>query len=172
MKKEDSHTKQNGRSLESWRRLADRYFDAQTTEAEERQLRLFLATEAAAGEEFDEIKAVMGFLVTGKAWHQAGKASLRTEKRRTLPLCNMKWVAAALIFLVAGITTWRILDSRKNICVAYIYGEKCTDAREVMSHLRLSVGQMQHAEEDITVESQLNDIFQTLEEEDVITISK
>lgn len=163
MKKDNACTRLESRSPVGWRRLVDRYFDAQTTEAEERQLRLFLATEGAAGPEFDEIKAVMGFLVTGKALHQSAK-------KRSVPFHASRWVAAAIAFLVISTATWQVMDHRQNVCVAYIYGEKCTDAHQVMSQLRLSLSQLRHEEEDMTVESQLNDIFHTLGDEDVTTI--
>lgn len=164
MNKGNSHTEFNSRPLEYWRGLIGRYFEAETTGAEEQQLRLFLTTEDAANKEFDEIKAVMGFLVTGKALYHS-------QKKKYFPLPAVRWVAAAVIFLMAGAVTWRIVDHRQNICVAYIYGEKCTDTREVMSQLQLSLCQVQHEEEEITVESQLNDIFRTLDDENVTTIS-
>lgn len=162
MSKVTSHTAWENRSIESWRRLIDRYFEAETTEEEERQLRLFLQTKEAEDEEFDEIKAVMGFLVTGKALQNP-------EKRKGVRFPAVRWVAAAVFFLLAGGAAWQAIDRRQNICVAYIYGKKCTDTHEVMSQLRLSFCQVQHGEEDVTVESQLNDIFQTLEDGGVTT---
>lgn len=164
MKQEDNHTKSDDRSLDKWRGLIERYFDARTTDEEEQKLRRFLMTEQAAAEEFDEIKAVMGFLVTGKNLRE-------TTKKRTLLRYTLRWAAAVFITCMATTAAWQIADRHQNVCVAYIYGEKCTDTREVMSQLKLSLSRMQYAEEDMTVEEQLNDIFQTLDE-DITTISK
>ena len=55
------------RTISQWKELARRYFEAETTEAEEEALARFLATPAAQGKEFDELRAVMGYAATGRA---------------------------------------------------------------------------------------------------------
>ena len=52
--------KEYERTFQQWKELAERYFEAETTEAEEEALARFLATPAAQGKEFDELRAVMG----------------------------------------------------------------------------------------------------------------
>ena len=42
-----------------WLDIVNRYFEAQTSEEEERLLKRFLASEEAQGAEFDEASAVM-----------------------------------------------------------------------------------------------------------------
>ena len=49
-----------------WLQLAERYFDATITPDEEKALTQFLATEESDIPEFDEIKAVMGFIAAGR----------------------------------------------------------------------------------------------------------
>ena len=60
-------------NLTHWQRLIERYFDAQTTEGEEAQLRAFVTSARADAEEFaslraelDEVRAVMGFAARAK----------------------------------------------------------------------------------------------------------
>ena len=63
--------KEYERTFQQWKELAERYFEAETTEAEEEALARFLATPAAQGKEFDELRAVMGYTVTGRAIYRA-----------------------------------------------------------------------------------------------------
>ena len=46
-----------------WIALAEKYFDAATTEQEEKKLAAFLATDESNTPEFNEIKAVMGYML-------------------------------------------------------------------------------------------------------------
>lgn len=164
MKQENNKTKFHIRSIEEWEELVERYFEAQTTDEEERQLRYFLLTEAAVGSKFDEAKVVMGFLAVGKSLHQ--------PKKKHFAGYGIKWVAAVVVCCIIGSVTWQAADRRENVCVAYIYGEKCTDSEVVMSQLKNSLRQVQRGEEEATVEEQLNDMFQTLDDEDVTTINE
>lgn len=49
--------KEYERTFQQWKELAERYFEAETTETEEEALARFLATPAAQGKEFDELRA-------------------------------------------------------------------------------------------------------------------
>ena len=55
--------------LSYWEEMAERYFLAETTEEEERQLRSFLCTSQARDARFDEIRATHSFLNIKKAQH-------------------------------------------------------------------------------------------------------
>lgn len=48
--------------LSYWEDLAERYFQAETSEQEEAELRKFLCSDAARDHRFDEIRATMSFL--------------------------------------------------------------------------------------------------------------
>jgi len=50
------------RDLSYWEDLAERYFLAETTEAEEARLRRFLCTDEARDARFDELRATMSYL--------------------------------------------------------------------------------------------------------------
>lgn len=58
------------RTLEQWKELAERYFEAETTPDEEAELARFLTTQASECEDFDELRAVMGYLATGRTMHR------------------------------------------------------------------------------------------------------
>ena len=70
--------KEYERTFQQWKELAERYFEAETTETEEEALARFLATPAAQGKEFDELRAVMGYTATGRAiYHKHRTHSVR-----------------------------------------------------------------------------------------------
>ena len=84
--------------------LADRWFDAFLTGGEERELKSFLAT--TEDPDFDEIKAVAGFFVAGKAIATSGESrtvtrssrglrnALRRSMRRTVRPATERWTCA------------------------------------------------------------------------------
>lgn len=152
--------KQDERTLQQWKDLAARYFEAETTPAEEQELANFLTTPASQDKEFDEIRAVMSYLTTGRIYHRKRKSSTFWYA-----------AAAAVIGLLLTTTVWQLTEKR-NICVAYIYGERCTDTEIVLAEAMKSIGKVQHeAHEETLLEEQLSDIFQTLEENDTLTIN-
>lgn len=55
--------------LSYWEELAQRYFLAETTDEEERQLRNFLCTKEAQDARFDEIRATLSYLHVSRAQH-------------------------------------------------------------------------------------------------------
>ena len=66
-----------------WKALAERFFEAGTSEEEERELRRFIAS-GLAGSEFNDVRAVMGLAAaqgdtTGGA---AARSSCRRQQRR------------------------------------------------------------------------------------------
>lgn len=135
--------------------LADRYFDALTTPAEEQALRRFLATPAANDTRFDAVKAVMGYLVVAR--RTAHPASRRQPPVRTTSLRRV--VAAAACVVLVGTIGMSLFQRRNNVCVAYVYGEKCTDETVVMQEMRGTLAEVLYAQEQPDVEEQLTAIF-------------
>ena len=144
------------RSIQEWEELAERYFDASTTDAEEQELKHFLLSSKAVGQTFDEAKAVMGFLKAGQSLHQEKK------NHRTV---NYRKVAAVLCLIVGSAAVWNALNREQNVCEAYIYGTKCTEVAMVMSQMQHSLDKVNYAEEENVVETQLSDLFQMMKEE-------
>ncbi|MCR8892536.1 hypothetical protein [Bacteroides sp. ET336] len=145
--------KENERTYQQWKELAERYFEAQTTDVEEEALARFLATPASQGKEFDEVRAVMGFVATGRAIH---------NRQRTRRVRLRYYAAAAAITGVLALTAvWQVAE-RTNVCVAYINGERYTDKEIVFSEAMKSIDKVRHDLPQETVQEQLSDIFQTI----------
>ena len=73
-----------------WKALAERFFEAGTSEEEERELRRFIAS-GLAGSEFNDVRAVMGLAAVGaRRYHR--------RRRRTVFLSAA--AAAAVVAVV------------------------------------------------------------------------
>ena len=132
--------------------LLRRYFEAETSDAEERQLRAFLVSDEARGAGFDEARAVMSFLAVGR----------RRPKRVSMRKAAA-WAASFLAAASLGIG-WMAFQER-NECVAYVYGEKVTNAEIVMGHMRESLQEMEQVE-PVDVATQLGAMLNTLDNEE------
>ena len=150
---------QQTRSLQEWEELVERYFDASTTNHEEQELKAFLLSSEAMGDVFDEARAVMGFLKVGQTLHK-GK-SLKHPWNNT----HYWKIAAVCCGIAFGATLWSTWHSTKNICEAYIYGKKHTEVAMVMTQLHKSLDKVYDASEEDIVKTQLNEMFQLMEEE-------
>lgn len=145
--------KEYERTYQQWKELAERYFEAETTDVEEEALARFLATPASQGKEFDELRVVMGFVATGRAIH---------KRQRTRRVRLRYYAAAAAITGVLALTAvWQVTE-RTNVCVAYINGERYTDKEIVFSEAMKSIDKVRHDLPQETVQEQLSDIFQTI----------
>lgn len=143
-----------------WDELIARYFDGLTTDEEERRLRRFLASPDSADARYDETRAVMGFLAVGRQLHTARPATLRPPHRARL------WAAAAsFLLLLSGGAGWWITDNKQNVCVAYIDGQRVTDTEIVMQQAEHALAAVRRTTGEPTVEDQLTDMFQTLQDE-------
>lgn len=143
-----------------WLALAERYFEAETTLKEEARLKRFLATPEAAGSEFDELRAVMGYFAVGR---KQQRITRRTAAPRMALYARV--AAAAILLLIALPWGYRqlIQSQEKNICVAYVGGKQLTDANEVMALMHQTLQGMSVDEPDLTMQGQLNNLFNTIE---------
>ncbi len=139
-------------------RLAARYFEAATTEAEEAALRRFVAVgPGRADARFDTVRAVMGFAAYG-ARRQATPLAVRPRRAMA------RRVAAAVVALLAGAATLAVTTYRtNNRCVAYVHGQRVTDAAEVMGAMQASVRHVAAPTGEPSVERQLQDLVRTLD---------
>lgn len=148
--------KRNIESSDYWRRLADAYFEAETSEEEEAALRRFLATEASAGREFDALRAVMGYAAVGR------RIDRRARRRRTVGFrIRIAAVAAALAAVVVRALPWLL---RTDGNVAYIGGVKYTDDAVVAAQISGLMEDMGETAAEMSVAAQLGDMFNTIEE--------
>ncbi len=135
-----------------WLEIVEKYFDALTTQQEEEELKKFLASPAADAQCFNEIKAVMGYFATQKA-----------KKRARSHVPNIaKWSAVAAAAAIAVTLAWNGSSNEENICIAYVNGIKCTDEAVVMKEMQRTFCMMVNTAEEYTIEEQLNNIFNTI----------
>ena len=146
-----------GRTTEEWSQLVERYFEATLSDDEERELRLFLASDASSSPIFDEAKAVIGYIATVKAHKQQGN----TRKRNSIIGQIARYSAAAAIIgaIIVGI---RYNSTPSEICVAYIDGKRYTDRATVLAQMHKAMAHVSNNTIQYSAQQQLSDIFGTL----------
>lgn len=141
-----------------WLSLAERYFEGTTTNEEERLLRSFLRTPEAQSPEFEELRAVMGFLAVGKVMH----------KKKAKPFWRnaevMRWSAAACFVIIGGMGAYHLMP--KNIYVAYVDGKRITDKQEVFAGMHLIMDDIHFETPTSTMEANMSDLLNTLNTEE------
>ena len=145
-----------------WDALVERYFEAETTEAEEAALRRFLCTPQGSAPRYDEVRAVMGFLAVGRSQQVA---AVPQKKGRSIRLQTLGRIAAAVIVAVGvGLAAWLTQSQPTEVCIAYVDGREITDREAVIA---LMTGTMQEVlAEDPTaeMEAQMSEMFSVMDE--------
>lgn len=145
-----------------WLRLSERYFEAETTDEEEEMLKSFLLSEAGRDSDFDELRAVMGFVAVGRKVNRKDASVYRHFFGRTAAVYA---AAAACVLFILMLVPFRAAEP-EEICVAYISGEKITNVDKVMLEMRASWLNVQSDKDIPTIEQQLSGMFATMEEEE------
>lgn len=128
-----------------WKALAERFFEAGTSEEEERELRRFIAS-GQAGSEFNDVRAVMGLAAVGARRYNR-------RRRRTVFLS----AAAAVVAVV--MTAVSLTADGGDSCVAYINGTKHTDEAIVMAQMHSTMDEMAQQAQELSVERQMDNFF-------------
>lgn len=128
-----------------WKALAERFFEAGTSEKEERELRRFIAS-GLAGSEFNDVRAVMGLAAVGARRYNR-------RRRRTVFLS----AAAAVVAVV--MTAVSLAADGGDSCVAYINGTRHTDEAIVMAQMHSTMDEMAQQAQELSVERQMDDFF-------------
>lgn len=137
-----------------WLRLAERYFDASTTDAEEQQLRQFAAT--TTDPNFDELRAVMGF--TAMAAHRSIPKQSGTPKRNWMRYAAAIVTIAMIATAIPFIATYPKADGE---CIAYVNGKAIHDEATVMTMMTKIAGEVISTDEALATEM-LEDMFETI----------
>lgn len=152
-----------------WLRLSERYFEAETTEEEERELRRFAAQ--TSDPDFRDLQAVMGFTAIARSSKGSkGSKGLKVQQQAPLkPLKPLKLNShymglAASVIVVLGLSLFFSLSNRQQDtgCVAWVNGEKITDPTEVMALMQNTMLEM-NIEGNDPVEDQLRGMFELLQ---------
>lgn len=115
------------KNKEYYLELVERWFDAETSEAEEQELKRFLA--GTEDPDFDEARAAFGFLATQRPVIST-KAEGRTEKSSRRWLVPAMGIAAGLaIAFIAGRYTApvEVVPVGNGSCVSYVHGVEVND---------------------------------------------
>lgn len=141
------------REMKYWLALCEKYFDALTTNEEEKALLHFLASDAANHPVFNEIKAVMGYLSTGK--------SITKKKKMHTVGKTMQWASMAACIAVTAVIGTSIYrqgtqsaTGNREIFYACIDGKEYTDEEFVMQHMLATMNKMSSTSTG-TIEEQL-----------------
>lgn len=136
--------------------LINRYFEAETSLAEERMLRRMLATDNAPDPLADQARAVMGVsLVTP----DSGECTNLQMRQRSHGLI---WRTAAAAAVIAAVATglWLLNYKAADMpgqCVAYLNGEQISDEHAVMQLMFDDLRQIDHASD--IIDSHIADDF-------------
>ena len=149
--------KGNSKEMEYWLALSEKYFDALTTGEEEKALAQFLASDAADHPAFNEIKAVMGYLSTGKSITK--KKKMHTVGKVT-QWASIAACAAAIAYIGTQMGQDKTLTEpeSKEIYYAYIDGKEYTDEEFVMQHMLATMSRMSSSGDNV-IEQQMGAMF-------------
>jgi hypothetical protein len=116
---------------EKYTALMQRYWEAETTPEEERELALYAAR--VDDPDFEVIRGVLGYLSIGR---------VKKEKRtRTVRMYSFAAVAACLVAIVAIGLNLKSTENRHQdeLCVRYSYGEISHNNEQIMSSVESSL---------------------------------
>ena len=111
------------RNNEYYKELVERWFEAETTEAEEKELKLFLArTEDPA---FDEARAALGFLRAASSTTASSVAA--KGFRRMIPALAVA-ASVAVAFVLGRVSApVEVVPVANGTCVSYVHGVEVAD---------------------------------------------
>jgi len=119
---------------EKYTALMQRYWEAETTPEEERELARYV--ERVDDPDFEEIRGVFGYLSIGKE---------KKEKRaRAIRIYSFAAVAASIVAVVAIGLNLKTAENRNQdeLCVRYSYGEISDNNEQIMSSVESSLREM------------------------------
>ncbi len=151
-----------------WLAIVDKYFNATATAEEEHSLAAFLTTEASCTPEFDEIKAVMGYIAVARN-------SQKKIKRIKSLASSLKWTTAAAAITIAAAIGFsdtgtdkeeenilaQTTESSHDVYVAYIDGKRYTDEETVLRQMHETMAMIGNTTRGNAVEEQLTAMFDT-----------
>ena len=151
----------NDKQMKYWLAIAEKYFDATATAEEEKALASFLATEESNVPEFNEIKAVMGYLATARHIEREHVKQRKGYDRSFI----FRWTAAAAAIAIiavigadfnAGSTSG---NKETDIYIANINGNIYTDKDFVLEHMYRTMDMIGNTTKGNSVDEQLESIF-------------
>ena len=147
------------REIEYWLALSEKYFDALTTNEEEKALTQFLESDAANSPAFNEIKAVMGYLSIGRSITQKAKSKTR-RIGSAIQWTSVAACAAIIVAVGTSILKQNTLPAteEREIFYACIDGKEYTDEELVMQHMLATMNRMSNTSTG-SIEEQMGAMF-------------
>ena len=159
-----------------WTSQVERFFEAQTSEAEENELREFLLSPSGADARYEAARAVMSFLSVGREVR---------GRHATTPSCSMaqslygnshpsarmprrkagvfSWAAAVAAIAILSVCVCHVVsDGSRSVCYVYIDGKKTTNVDVVMSQMMQSVRNVEDSGDGQLLQQQMEEIFAPL----------
>lgn len=140
-----------------WKVLEQKYFEGISTKEEEQLLRQFLMTELGQTEEFEELRAVMGYLAMGKVAHP----------KKVVPLWRhsevRKWSAAACFLILSGVGLYHLMP--RTTYIAYVDGHRTTNKMEVIAQMHSVMADINAETPTDAMEASMSDLLNTLNTE-------
>lgn len=145
--------------------LVTRYFDGDTSLAEEKRLRSLLADPALESEELDDARAVMGFVLfdkAGNAAHTQGRGWLRVAAG----VAAVVSAAISFVLIPGGRAAGSFTDQQ---CVAYVGGRKVTDRDAVLAMVDRDLSEFSDAFTEVSeqIDCQLSEFALFADENDL-----
>ena len=148
--------------MEYWLALSEKYFDALTTDKEEKALAQFLASDAACDPAFNEIKAVMGYLSAGRSITQKTKGTKARTIGKVVQWASIAACTAAIAVIGTSImqqeTFVEPTKQEKEVYYAYIDGKEYTNEEFVMNQMLATMNKMSNTN-DYVIEEQMEAMF-------------
>ena len=147
------------REIGYWLALSEKYFDALTTNEEEKALTQFLESDAANSPAFNEIKAVMGYLSIGRSITQKAKSKTR-RIGSAIQWTSVAACAAIIVAVGTSILKQNTLPAteEREIFYACIDGKEYTDEELVMQHMLATMNRMSNTSTG-SIEEQMGAMF-------------
>lgn len=143
--------------------LIEKYLNGESTADEERQLRQALEqVPQRDGEQEALLMMLQAQPATGDVhWLTEDETEtyehiLGLRKQKTWKRWSMAAAIAGIVFATAGL---HLQHDRTDSLVAYVYGERITDDKEVLSMVENTMQDLMSRSTDDEIENQLNDIF-------------
>lgn len=135
---------------EKYTALMQRYWEAETTPAEERDLARYVAR--VDDPDFEELRGVLGYLSIGKERRQ------RQVRPRIIPAWAVAVAALAILLSVGIVIRSGAGITARDICMRYVYGEQNTDREQIMTSVDASLADFFAG--DTPAELNLKELFQ------------
>ena len=118
---------------EKYTALMQRYWEAETTPEEERELARYAAR--VDDPDFEEIRGVLGYLSIGR--------EKKARRARTVRMYSFAVVAASIVAVVAIGLSIKTTETghQDELCIRYSYGEFSNNNEQIMSSVESSLAE-------------------------------